>query len=309
MRCVIAAAAVMAAAGGTAAAADFDGDGTEDVAVFRESSGMWGIRGVTRVFFGNSDDRPVPGDYDGSGTDRTAIFRSSSGLWAARGLTRLYFGTGDDARPGDYNGDGTDEPGIFRGSSGLWAARGVTRLYFGKTGDTPVSPGTAGTSGGEETLLWTGQTESFRTGDDGYYRKGARFSYQTLDPAGNGEIVTVDLVTGLMWAADGYGKGCGYGNETPWNSAIDWAQDLTFAGYSDWRLPNRRELESLIDIGRYSPAIDPVFFPHTRTDGYWTGSTPQIYTYNAWGVVFHGGYLLQHDKTENGYVRAVRGGR
>jgi glycosyl hydrolase family 64 (putative beta-1,3-glucanase) len=118
---------------------DYNGDGTSDIGVFRESSGLWAIRGITRVYFGGTSDQPVPGDYDGNGTTDIGIFRPASGLWAARGVTRTYFGaSADTPRPGDYNGDGTTEPGIFRESSGLWAIRGVTRVYFGTTGDTPV---------------------------------------------------------------------------------------------------------------------------------------------------------------------------
>jgi len=118
---------------------DYNGDGTSDIGIFRESSGLWAIRGVTRFYFGDPTDKPVPGDYDGNGTTDPGVFRKSSGLWAIRGITRAYFGgTADRPRPGDYNGDGTTEPGIFRESSGLWAIRGITRVYFGSDGDTPV---------------------------------------------------------------------------------------------------------------------------------------------------------------------------
>ncbi|HOO78591.1 MAG TPA: NosD domain-containing protein [bacterium] len=118
---------------------DYDGDGTSDIGIFRDASGLWAIRSVTRVYFGGSGDRPEPGDYDGDGTTDFAVFRDSSGLWAVRGLTRAYFGGGYDLPlPGDYDGDGTSDIGIFRASSGLWAVRAVTRVYFGGTGDLPV---------------------------------------------------------------------------------------------------------------------------------------------------------------------------
>ena len=118
---------------------DYNGDGTSDIGIFRESSGLWAIRGITRAYFGAANDEPIPGDYDGNSTTDLGIFRPASGLWAIRGVTRIYFGSsGDSPRPGDYDGDGTTEPGIFRESSGLWAIRGITRAYFGGTGDTPV---------------------------------------------------------------------------------------------------------------------------------------------------------------------------
>ena len=118
---------------------DYNGDGTSDIAVFRGSSGLWAVRGVTRVYFGGSADTPVSGDYDGNGTANIGIFRPGAGLWAVRGLTRIYFGSSSDlAVPGDYDGDGSCDTGIFRSISGLWAIRSVTRTYFGATNDIPV---------------------------------------------------------------------------------------------------------------------------------------------------------------------------
>lgn len=118
---------------------DYDGDSTSDIAVFRSSSGLWAVRGVTRAYFGREGDIPAPGDFNGDGTTDIALFRPSSGLWAVRGGARAYFGSnGDIPVPGDYTGDGTVEPGIFRESSGLWAVRGGNRVYFGADGDIPV---------------------------------------------------------------------------------------------------------------------------------------------------------------------------
>ena len=118
---------------------DYNGDGTSDIAIFRGSSGLWSVRGVTRVYFGFSSDITVPGDYDGDGTTDAGIFRGSSGLWGIRGVTRIYFGSSTDMPvPGDYDGDGCCDTGIFREGSGLWALRGVTRVYFGGPTDEPV---------------------------------------------------------------------------------------------------------------------------------------------------------------------------
>ncbi len=121
------------------ATGDFDGDGTDDIAVFREGAGLWAVRGITRVYFGGTDDMPVAGDYAGAGTTAIAVFRGNSGLWAVKGVTRLYFGSGADIPvPGDYDGDGFCDPGIFRSASGLWAVKGVTRAYFGTADDLPL---------------------------------------------------------------------------------------------------------------------------------------------------------------------------
>jgi len=307
---VLAAVLAIVCSGRDCPAADFNGDGTGDIAVFRASVGLWLARGVTRAYFGSGGDAPVPGDYDGSGTAQPAIFRSAKGLWLARGVTRAYFGGSSDvAMPGDYDGDGTFEPAIFRASSGLWAARGITRIYFGNSADTAISPGNFMAFGaGGRGLLQTGQTSSYRPGDDGAYRKGAAFSYQTSDPAGNGETVASDIVSGLMWASNGSGAGCRSGMPISWALAVDWAEGLTFAGYSDWRLPNRRELESLVDSGKYDPAINTAYFPNTRAGYYWSGSTYAGDEALAWLVNFYYGYVFGGPKTDACFVRAVRGG-
>ena len=118
---------------------DYNGDGTSEITVFRENSGLWAVRGVTRLYFGGSEDKPVPGDYNGDGTAEIALFRPPFGLWAISQFTRMYFGFSMDRPvPGDYDGDGSCDAGIFRESSGLWAVRGVTRVYFGGGGYIPL---------------------------------------------------------------------------------------------------------------------------------------------------------------------------
>lgn len=83
----------------------------------------------------------------------------------------------------------------------------------------------------------------------------------------NSDGTVTDKATGLMWAKVDSGhlkageKGDGKLN---WEQALRWCEELEYAGYSDWRLPNIKELQSLIDYTRspdttHSAAIDPIF--------------------------------------------------
>jgi hypothetical protein len=79
-------------------------------------------------------------------------------------------------------------------------------------------------------------------------------------------------------------------------------------GYNDWRLPNRNELQSIVDYTRYNPSIDTSVFPGTVASFYWS-STPDAYnTSFAWGVFFNGGYVGYSRKTDGNHVLAVRAG-
>ncbi len=128
-----------------ALAADFNGDGLDDIVVFRPSTGLWAVRGLGRTNFGRAGDIPAAGDYDGDGIADVAVFRPETCLWAIHGLTRFYFGAAADTPlPDDYTGDGSASAAIFRNGSGLWAVRGLTQVYWGGETDIPVPGDYAG---------------------------------------------------------------------------------------------------------------------------------------------------------------------
>ncbi len=95
---------------GTVLAADFNGNGRDDIAVFRPSTGLWAIRGVTRAYFGTAGDIPTPGRWTQNGRDEIAVFRPSTGLWAVQGGPRNYFGTLGDV-PLGFDGGGWSQNG------------------------------------------------------------------------------------------------------------------------------------------------------------------------------------------------------
>ncbi|MGY1681907.1 pectinesterase family protein [Geodermatophilus sp. SYSU D01176] len=129
--------ATAAAAG--AAATDFDGDGTADIGVFRDSEGRFYLERADSPFWGGDGDVNVSADYDGDGTADLAVFRPSTGQWFVQdGATTFWGGPGDVPVPADYDGDGTADIAVFRPSTGQWFVDGGPTTYWGGHGDTAV---------------------------------------------------------------------------------------------------------------------------------------------------------------------------
>lgn len=126
-------------------------------------------------------------------------------------------------------------------------------------------------------------------------------------------LIVVDNRTGLMW------KKCAQGLTTAsctgtislmyWDAALTTCQ-TTFAGYSDWRLPNLPELTSLIYLGVTSaPYINPVFTGTPSSGRFWTNTQyTSAYPASAYTVRFDQGVQVGSAKATNYYVRCVRGG-
>jgi hypothetical protein len=95
-----------------------------------------------------------------------------------------------------------------------------------------------------------------RGGPSGPYVRCVRGpEYGKNDFADNGDGTVTDRATGLMWTkADS-------GVPMNWHDALHYAEALEFAGFSDWRLPNAKELQSIVDYTRAPDAVDPARRP------------------------------------------------
>ena len=119
----------------------------------------------------------------------------------------------------------------------------------------------------------------------------------------NADGTVTDMATGLMWqqatAPQAY----------TWEEALAYCEDLELAEYTDWRLPNRNELQTLADYDVRDPAIKALFFPDTVANNYWSSTTSAGRTDHAWNVDFYSGYVNFFNKADKNCVRAVRGGQ
>ena len=127
-----------------------------------------------------------------------------------------------------------------------------------------------------------------------------------------------DKITGLMWRQCSEGRSstdCSGGSATShtWQGALQIPANINtqggFAGYSDWRLPNLKELASLVEERCYSPAINVTLFPNTPSSSYWSASPYASSSAYAWYVHFYYGSDYGGNRTYGLYVRLVRTGQ
>ncbi len=119
----------------------------------------------------------------------------------------------------------------------------------------------------------------------------------------NGDCTVTDNNTGLMWQQGEVGY-------NDWEGAISYCEGISLAGYTDWRLPNIKELESINDDTLENPAIDTNFFPDAYVSYYWSSTTYANDSSRAQWVYFAtGGVDWGFFKSSNYYVRCVRGGQ
>lgn len=143
--------------------------------------------------------------------------------------------------------------------------------------------------------------ESFGPIGGKYVRAVRGDSYGINEFVDNENATITDQATGLMWTQDDNGEGL------DWGDALAYAENYELAGYTDWRLPNVKELQSIVDYSRspsatveenIGPAIDPMFnctsiineagdsdyaYYWTSTSAHFTSGEPYYY---AWYVAF-----------------------
>lgn len=160
----------------------------------------------------------------------------------------------------------------------------------------------------------TGQTTSYQAGDDGDYQQGLAWPNPRFTVQADTNCV-LDNLTGLVWARNANMLN----GAMIWSNAVVYCETLTYGGQTDWRLPNRRELLSLIADNRYGPALcntagtgqwtanDP--FTSVTNSVYWSSTPYSGSADSSWYVELTRGYPYFGGNGGGGYVWPVRGGQ
>ena len=204
--------------------------------------------------------------------------------------------------------------------------------------------GVDGSYSGSAEVPRTGQTECYNTagtldadcneatstGQDGYWAdQGVGVAWPIPRFTDNGDGTVTDNLTGLIWL-----KVANYNSTTPTTGGAIWANALTFcngledgecglsdgSSAGDWRLPNLKELYSLLDFAFHSPALSNTAgtakwtndnaFTGVQTNDYWSSTTIARLSGSAWRVDLGNGNV-NHDTKGGGsyFVWPVRGGQ
>jgi len=170
---------------------------------------------------------------------------------------------------------------------------------FGVTGTYPLAA-----------VPKTGQTTSYATGDDGAHQKGVSLPSPRFTDNSNGTVT--DNLTGLIWLKN---ANC-FGTRN-WTTALSDCNTLASGacGLTDgstagqWRLPNVRELYSLIDLSKNNPALTSGPFTNVQSNFYWSATTPDGNSTYAWFVGLANGHVDANLLSGTRYVWPVRGGQ
>lgn len=158
------------------------------------------------------------------------------------------------------------------------------------------SGGGSGDPGELIQLPKTGQVTTYKAGDDGALQKGVAWPSPRFVDGSDGTVT--DRLTGLVWLKNATCIG-----KKSWSDALVASNALASGacGLSDgskagsWRLPNINELNSLVNAGRWNPAVGPLtvdgnpealLFSMTANANYWSSTTTAALTTQAWSVHF-----------------------
>ncbi len=190
----------------------------------------------------------------------------------------------------------------------------------------PVRSGQSGTVGSSIiSLPSTGQPDCYDasgasiacagTGQDGEMRAGVPWPVTRFSD--NGDQTVLDKLTGLIWTQYANTPGpqtCGPHVPKTWQGSLDYVKCLNtnnYLGHNDWRLPNRKELRSLVSLSEPNTSYLPrQGFLNVPKTNYWSASTVAGNMLSAWYVYIYVGAVYYSSKSDHYYdVWPVRSGK
>jgi hypothetical protein len=117
----------------------------------------------------------------------------------------------------------------------------------------------------------------------------------------NNDGTISDALTGLYW------QKVSYSDSLTWEDALQYADTFSLAGYSDWRLPNIKEIHSINDENIINPSINTTFFTNAVIGKYWSSTTLPNFTGKAWYLDTKFGITTYANKTNKLLLYLVRG--
>lgn len=151
--------------------------------------------------------------------------------------------------------------------------------------------------------FYSGGTSLYGKTHDAHVRCVRGGQYPSPSFTDNGDGTVTDNGTGLMWQQQDDGT------KRSWSDALTYCEGLSHANYSDWRLPDIKELVSVTkDSEGNIAAIDATYFWGTKAQNYWSSTLKAGYTVNAWAVPFEHGGVYDDLGVNPAYVRCARGG-
>jgi len=194
---------------------------------------------------------------------------------------------------------------------------GLARADPPEIPDNPGVPGLTYLIDNSTNVPQTGQMNSYASGDDGDLQAGVAWPEQRFTDNGDGTVT--DNLTGLIWLQDANCDELGViGNGDEWVEAVNLAYQLGApacgltdgSSSGDWRLPNIRELQSLVDYGNYDPALPTGHpFSEVMAAAYWSstaGFEAEGDLLNAWAIWFYDGAVHLAKVGDITYVWPVR---
>ena len=191
-------------------------------------------------------------------------------------------GGGGEAGSGGGSGSGSGSAGIPATSAGL--------IALPETGQTTCIDATGAASA------------CANTRQDGDRRAGVAWPNPRFTVDGTGNCIT-DNLTGIMWARQD-------GGFRTWQLGLDFANSLDLCGFTDWRMPNRKELFSLVNYGAGNVGVDLLNngFTFQVESVLWSSSSVAGSAGNAWSLIVLPGIVTTAAKSGGNYILPVRTG-